>query len=214
MLKAQRRGRPPVSRWLAPHQAATTVRHIFSGCPDQLSLPFARGLEKRYKSCCRESSMCRFRCGRWDAICELRGLTRRSLCDERTNKIRRRYEMAGAGISIDSRTSTTVYQAGPLVRRNGTRSDHQASDPTDGAGRRQSYLVRQRFRCNMISSRHNRGGYLRDLPPAFHDAGVSEFSWPSGALDAEDQEESVSDCGRSPGTQVASSDTLAGRALS
>src|SRR6202051_1526653 len=39
-LKARRRGRPPVSR-LAPHQAATTVRHILSGCPDQLSLPFA-----------------------------------------------------------------------------------------------------------------------------------------------------------------------------
>jgi transposase len=39
-LKAQRRGRPPVAR-LAPHQAATTVRHILSGCPDQLSLPFA-----------------------------------------------------------------------------------------------------------------------------------------------------------------------------
>src|SRR2546430_7600591 len=29
-LKARRRGRPPVSR-LAPHQAATTVRHILSG---------------------------------------------------------------------------------------------------------------------------------------------------------------------------------------
>src|SRR5271163_344720 len=39
-LQAQRRGRPPVSR-LAPHPAATTVRHILSGCPDQLSLPFA-----------------------------------------------------------------------------------------------------------------------------------------------------------------------------
>src|SRR5713101_3981067 len=39
-LKARRRGRPAVSR-LAPHQAATTVRHIVSGCPDQLSLPFA-----------------------------------------------------------------------------------------------------------------------------------------------------------------------------
>jgi len=39
-LKARRRGRPPVSR-LAPHQAATTVRYIISGCPDQLSLPFA-----------------------------------------------------------------------------------------------------------------------------------------------------------------------------
>jgi len=39
-LKARRRGRPAVAR-LAPHQAATTVRHIVSGCPDQLSLPFA-----------------------------------------------------------------------------------------------------------------------------------------------------------------------------
>ena len=39
-LKARRRGRPAVSR-LKPHQAATTVRHILSGCPDQLSLPFA-----------------------------------------------------------------------------------------------------------------------------------------------------------------------------
>src|ERR1700688_4969908 len=39
-LKARRRGRPAVSR-LAPHEAATTVRYILSGCPDQLSLPFA-----------------------------------------------------------------------------------------------------------------------------------------------------------------------------
>src|SRR5207245_11268465 len=39
-LKARGRGRPPVSR-LAPHQAGTTVRHILSGCPDRLSLPFA-----------------------------------------------------------------------------------------------------------------------------------------------------------------------------
>src|ERR1039458_3931044 len=39
-LKARRRGRPPVSR-LAPRQAATTVRYMISGCPDQLSLPFA-----------------------------------------------------------------------------------------------------------------------------------------------------------------------------
>src|ERR1035441_5682535 len=41
-LHARKRGRPPVSR-LAPHQAATTVRYIISGCPDQLSLPFEIG---------------------------------------------------------------------------------------------------------------------------------------------------------------------------
>ena len=39
-LKARQRGRPRRSR-LAPHQAATTVRMILGGCPDQLSLPFA-----------------------------------------------------------------------------------------------------------------------------------------------------------------------------
>src|ERR1017187_4762103 len=39
-LRARSRGRPPVSR-LAPHQAAKTARYIISGCPGQLSLPFA-----------------------------------------------------------------------------------------------------------------------------------------------------------------------------
>src|SRR6202140_1667113 len=39
-LKARRGGRPPVSR-LAPHEAATSVRYIISGCPEQLLLPFA-----------------------------------------------------------------------------------------------------------------------------------------------------------------------------
>src|SRR5579862_7514960 len=39
-LRARRRGRPPRSR-LAPHQAATAVRMILGGCPDQMSLPFA-----------------------------------------------------------------------------------------------------------------------------------------------------------------------------
>jgi transposase len=39
-LQARKRGRPPVSR-LAPRQAATAVRHILKGCPEQLRLPFA-----------------------------------------------------------------------------------------------------------------------------------------------------------------------------
>ena len=43
---------------------------------------------------------------------------------------------------------------------------------------------------------------LHDFPSAFYGAGVSEFSWPSPTTDAEDQEESVSDCGWSPSTQV------------
>src|ERR1700733_361818 len=39
-LQARKRGRPPVSR-LAPRQAATAVRHVLKGCPEQLRLPFA-----------------------------------------------------------------------------------------------------------------------------------------------------------------------------
>ena len=53
---------------------------------------------------------------------------------------------------------------------------------------------------------------LHDFPSAFHGAGVSEFSRPSPATDAEDQEESVSDCGWSPGTQVAIGESMVGRA--
>src|SRR5258708_12333692 len=40
-LKARRRGRPAVAR-LAPHQAATTVRHILTRFPSPLTLPFPR----------------------------------------------------------------------------------------------------------------------------------------------------------------------------
>src|SRR5258706_8969192 len=53
---------------------------------------------------------------------------------------------------------------------------------------------------------------LHDFPTAFYGAGVSEFSWPSAAPDAEDQEEGVSGCGWSPSPQSAISDTLLGRA--
>ena len=54
---------------------------------------------------------------------------------------------------------------------------------------------------------------VHDFPSAFHGAGVSEFSRPSVALDAQEQAESVSDCGWSPGTQVAIGEPLVGRAL-
>src|SRR6266850_5958229 len=88
-LKAQRRGRPAVAR-LAPHQAATTVRHILSGCPDQLSLPFALWTREAVQ----ELLLRKFevQVSVWTVGRYLRawGLTRRSRCAERTNKIRRR----------------------------------------------------------------------------------------------------------------------------
>ena len=51
-----------------------------------------------------------------------------------------------------------------------------------------------------------------DFSSAIHREGVSEFSWSSAAIDAEDQEESVSDCGWSPGTQVQVGESMVGRA--
>ena len=89
-LKAQRRGRPPVSR-LAPHQAATTVRHILSGCPDQLSLPFALWTREAVQELL--SRKFDVQVSVWTVGRYLRawGLTPQKPCDERTNKIRRRY---------------------------------------------------------------------------------------------------------------------------
>src|SRR5438876_11958360 len=89
-LKAQRRGRPPVSR-LAPHQAATTVRHILSGCPDQLSLPFALWSREAVQELL--SRKFDLQVSVWTVGRYLRawGLTPQKPCDERTNRIRRRY---------------------------------------------------------------------------------------------------------------------------
>src|SRR6202051_1085325 len=78
-LKARRRGRPPVSR-LAPHEAATTVRYMSAVARSSCFCPLHCGPGKQSKNCCCESSICRFRCGRWDAICEPGVLPRRSRC--------------------------------------------------------------------------------------------------------------------------------------
>jgi len=61
---------------------------------------------------------------------------------------------------------------------------------------------------------HHQSGAVsfHDFPSAFHGEGVSEFSGPSPAIDAEDQEESVSDCGWSPGTQVQVGEAMVGKA--
>ena len=116
-LKARRRGWARVLR-SARHQAATTLRHILSGCPDQLSLPFALWTIEAQSRCC-ESSICRFRCGRWNAICEPGSDSAETGATSVRTKSGRRTEMAGGRISIYSRTGATVPGPDLLARRDG-----------------------------------------------------------------------------------------------
>lgn len=157
-LKARRRGRPRRSR-LAPHQAATTVRMILSGCPDQLSLPFAlwtreavqQLLERKFEV---EVSV-------WTVGRYLRawGLTPQK-------PVRRAYEQNPVAVrKWLEEEYPAIRELARAARAHihwldemGLRSDHQAGR---SYGRRGETPVvfgtGQRFRCNMISSITNRG---------------------------------------------------------
>jgi transposase len=157
-LKARRRGRPPVSR-LAPHQAATTVRHILSGCPDQLSLPFALWTREAVQ----ELLLRKFdlQVSVWTVGRYLRawGLTPQK-------PVRRAYEQNPVAVrkwleeeypSIRGLARQCKAQIHWLDEM-GLRSDHQAGRSWGRRG--QTPVVwgtGQRFRCNMISSITNRG---------------------------------------------------------
>jgi transposase len=157
-LKARRRGRPPVSR-LAPHQAATTVRHILSGCPDQLSLAFALWTREAVQ----ELLLRKFdlQVSVWTVGRYLRawGLTPQK-------PVRRAYEQNPAAVrkwleeeypSIRELARQFKAQIHWLDEM-GLRSDHQAGRSYGRRG--QTPVVGgtgQRFRCNMISSITNRG---------------------------------------------------------
>ena len=213
-LKARRRGRPRVSR-LAPHQAATTVRHILSGCPDQLSLPFALWTREAVQ----ELLLRKFdlQVSVWTVGRYLRawGLTPQK-------PVRRAYEQNPAAVRkwLEEEYPSIREQARRFqaqihwLDEMGLRSDHQAGRSYGRRG--QTPVVwgtGQRFRCNMISSITNRGRLAFMIFRQRFTARVFiEFSRPSLALDAEDQEESVSDRGWSPGPQVAISESLVGRA--
>jgi transposase len=157
-LKARRRGRPPVSR-LAPHQAATTVRHILSGCPDQLSLPFAlwtREAVQELLSRKFELQVSVWRVGRY-----LRawGLTPQK-------PVRRAYEQNPAVVRkwLAEEYPTIREQARQFkaqihwLDEMGLRWDHQAGRSWGRRGETPVVMgTGQRFRCNMISSITNRG---------------------------------------------------------
>jgi transposase len=148
-LKAQRRGRPPVAR-LAPHQAATTVRHILSGCPDQLSLPFALWTREAVQELL--SRKFEVQVSVWTVGRYLRawGLTPQK-------PVRRAYEQNPTAVRIRAQARQFKAQIHWLDEM-GLRSDHQAGRSYGRRGQTPVVFgTGQRFRCNMISSITNRG---------------------------------------------------------
>src|SRR5713226_5286209 len=180
-LKARRRGRPPVAR-LAPHQAATTVRHILSGCPDQLSLPFALWTREAVQELL--SRKFDLQISVWTVGRYLRawGLTPQK-------PVRRAYEQNPTAVrkwleeeypSIRAQVRKFKAQIHWLDEM-GLRSDHQAGR-SYGTARADASGVWHR---SALSLQHDLFHYqsgaagLHNFPTAFYGAGVSEFSWPS-----------------------------------
>ena len=157
-LKAKRRGRPSVSR-LAPHQAATTVRSITGGCPDQLRLPFALWtreavqmlLERKFGIKVSVWTVGRYLKG-W-------GLTPqkplRRAFERDPQAVRRWLRSHYPAIRRQAKALGAVIYWGDEM---GLRSDHQAGR---SYGRRGKTPVipgtGKRFRCNTISALSNRG---------------------------------------------------------
>jgi transposase len=157
-LRAHRRGRPRQSR-LAPHQAATAVRMILSGCPDQMRLPFALWTREAVQRLL--SGKFGVEVSVWTVGRYLRawGLTPQK-------PVRRAYERDPAAVRkwLEGeypaiRELARRYQAQiHWLDEMGLRSDHQAGRSWGRCG--QTPVVwgtGQRFRCNMISAITNRG---------------------------------------------------------
>src|SRR3989442_4563977 len=157
-LKARRRGRPPVTR-LAPHQAATTVRHIISGCPDKLNLPFALWTREAVQDLL--SRKFDLQVSVWTVGRYLRawGLTPqkpvRRAYEQNPAAVRRWLKKEYPAIRAQAKREKAEIHWGDEM---GLRSDHQAGRSYGRRG--QTPVVPgtgQRFRCNLISAITNRG---------------------------------------------------------
>src|ERR1700692_1581940 len=122
--------------------------------------------------------------------------------------------MAEARIPRDSRFGTTGSGTHSLAGRNGiafrpsSRAILRTARPDAGGGGQRSAFPVQHYLFD-----HQSGAVgLHDFPSALHRAGVSEFPPPSPAIDAEDEEESVPDCGWPPGIQIAVGESMVGGA--
>jgi len=130
--------------------------------------------------------------------------------------VRRAYEQnpVEGRIPRDSRVGTTGSGANSLAGRDGIacrpsgRAILRTARPdASRIGHRSALPVQH----DLFDHQSGSAG-LHDFPSAFHRAGVSEFPPPSPATDAEDQEESIPDCGRPPGPQVEVGQPVVGRA--
>ena len=157
-LKAQRRGRPRQSR-LAPHQAATTVRMILSGCPDQLSLPFALWTREAVQQLLERKFDVQVSVWTVGRYLRAWGLTPQK-------PVRRAYEQNPVAVrKWLEEEYPAIRELARAARAHihwldemGLRSDHQAGRSYGRRGETPVVLgTGQRFRCNMISSITNRG---------------------------------------------------------
>jgi transposase len=157
-LQARRRGRPPVAR-LAPRQAAATVRHIVSGCPEQLRLPFALWTREAVQELLwRKFAL---KVSVWTVGRYLRawGLTAqkpaRRAYEQNPVAVRKWLAEEYPAIRAEARQFKAQIH---WLDEMGLRSDHQAGRSYGRRGQTPVVLgTGQRFRCNMISAITNRG---------------------------------------------------------
>ena len=157
-LRARPRGRPRQSR-LAPHQAVSTVRMIVSGCPDQLSMPFALWTREAVQQLlARRFDLC---VSVWTVGRYLRawGLTPqrpvRRAYEQNPKAVRKWLEEEYPAIrALAKRRKAHIYWLDEM----GLRSDHQAGRSYGRRGETPVVLgTGLRFRCHMISAITNRG---------------------------------------------------------
>ena len=156
-LKSKRRGRPRRSR-LAGHQAATTVRIVQDGCPDQMKMPFALWTRDAVRELIADR--CGIKLSVWTVgrLLKKWGFTPQK-------PLRRAYERDPAAVKrwLDEEYPAITRQAKQEKAEihwgdeMGLRSDHQTGTSYGRKGRTPVITgTGQRFRCNMISAITNR----------------------------------------------------------
>lgn len=158
-LRSRKRGPKPGPTLLAPHQAASVVRSITAGCPDQLRLPFA--LWTREAVCALVEQRYGVGMSVWTAG---RLLARWGLTPQKP--LRRAYERDPVAVQkwLDEEYPAIARRAKQEKAeihwgdQMGLRSDHQTG--TSYSKRGVTPVVPgtgQRFRCNMMSTITNLG---------------------------------------------------------
>lgn len=158
-LRARKRGPKQGAKLLEPHQAASLVRIITAGCPDQLRLPFALWTREAVGALAEQ---------RFDVTLSLSTIGRylRDWGMTPQKPVRRAYERDEGAVRAwlkeeypalrdrAKREGAEIHWGDEM----GLRSDHQTG--TSYSPRGQTPVVPgtgQRFSCNMISTVTNRG---------------------------------------------------------